>query len=301
MQGTFSRPPREDLFYKVLAGSLIAHVVLLVIGLFFISPGGPRTFFAPVYTVTLVEPAPVKKPAPKKPAPRKTPPRAVKKPPPPPPPKKSVAEKPKPRPAEKTVKIKTEEKAPPVEKKAPPPEKAVDVDSAIADIRERVEEREELDLVARRIERMKETLAAEDRETSRGLEELKKELASLADAGDEAAERARRPAPSGRVTRENLQAKYPEYYRTIHDRVWENWIYPLELGKKDLTIIIAIKIGRGGELLDRRIEVSSGSALFDQSLMNAIAKSAPFPPLPEGFPGDFLDTGLRFCPGCARD
>ena len=90
------------------------------------------------------------------------------------------------------------------------------------------------------------------------------------------AEGAAGPAtPSGRVTMENLRTEHPEYYRAIRDRVWENWIYPMELRGKDIEIIIGIKIGRSGELLDREIEKSSGNGTLDRSLMNAIVKAVP--------------------------
>jgi len=291
MQGIFNnprRPPRQDFFYKVLVGSFIAHLAFFAFGLFIHAPGVRRTFFAPVYTVTLVEPrAPAKKPAARK--------KAVK--------KKVVKTRPKkaapPRKrAKETVKVaKKRPAAPPVAKK-----ETVSVERALAGIKERVKKKEAEELVARRIEELKKKQAQESEAVERSLEELKKSIAAMAEEPPppEPVEREAAPAaaPSGRITMENLKAEYPEYYRAIRDRVWENWIYPMDLGGKDVEVIIAIKIGRSGELLDKEIEKSSGNRILDQSLVGAIMKAAPFPPLPEGMPGEYLDTGLRFCPGC---
>lgn len=289
MQGIFNRPPGQDFFYKVLAGSFITHLVILVIALFMYAPGGRRTFFAPVYTVTLVDPATTKKPAPAKEAQKKINKTEKKAPP--------TKEEAKAKPVKKeTVKISAK-----VPDKPAPKEKADTVESALERIRERVNRKEEESLVSKRIEELREKNRMETQEVESSLKEIKKEIAMSASRSPEAEKAGSPPRPAGRVTMENLKAKYPEYYRIIHDRVWENWIYPLELGNRDVAIIVAIKISRDGSLLDHKLEKSSGSELFDQSLINAVIKAAPFPALPEGLEGEYLETGLRFCPGCTGE
>jgi TolA protein len=96
----------------------------------------------------------------------------------------------------------------------------------------------------------------------------------------------------------NLQASYPAYYSAITDRVQSSWVFPEGMAGKDLSIIVSIKIGKDGGLLESWIERSSGNTLFDESLVNAVKKASPFPPLPEDFKGKYLETGLRFCPMC---
>jgi len=313
MHGTMGGPPRQDFLYKALVGSLTLHLLVIILALFVFKPQASRTFFAPVYTVSLVEPAPVKKKTPPRTPEPKPKPKPVKKAPPPPPPKK--VEKPKPEPAKK-VKVKapepvkkepvkktaaSKEKADVTVKKAAPAEKAaekapeeeVSVADAIASLREKAEREEERDLVSRRIEELRKKEELEDARVSKSLEELRRELAEKAEKA------ASRPAPSGRVTRENLRASFPAYYKAVHDRVWENWAYPVS-SDTDTSVIISIRIGRDGKLLSSYIEESSGRELLDRSLMNAIEKAAPFPPLPEGIEGEFLETGLRFCPGCGE-
>ncbi|MFQ5465696.1 MAG: TonB family protein [Thermodesulfobacteriota bacterium] len=297
MQGIFGgprRPPHQDFFYKVLVGSLAAHLAFFAFGLFIHAPGVRRTFFAPVYTVTLVEPrAPAKRPAARKKAVKK----AVKTRT-----KKTVTPRKR---AKETVTVKKAKKTPAAAPAAPARKETVSLERALAGIKERVEKKEAEELVARRIEELKEKQARESEAVERSIEELKKSIAAMGEppsappAPEVAEEAAPAAAPSGRITMENLKAEYPEYYRAIRDRVWENWIYPMDLGGKDVEVIIAIKIGRSGELLDREIEKSSGNRILDQSLVGAIMKAAPFPPLPEGMAGEYLDTGLRFCPGCA--
>ncbi len=100
------------------------------------------------------------------------------------------------------------------------------------------------------------------------------------------------------LTQENLSTRYPAYYALIRDRVQENWKYPFQDDK--VLVTISMKIDKTGALLDVTLEKGSGNALLDASLINAVKKAAPFPALPHGFEGNFLETGLRFCQGCTE-
>ncbi len=90
--------------------------------------------------------------------------------------------------------------------------------------------------------------------------------------------------------------KFKAYYRSIRERISSEWALPVELiGKKqDYTTIIGIKIDRDGNILHTEIEESSGNIVFDRSVLKAIEKSNPLPPLPEEFADKVLDIGFRF-------
>lgn len=302
---------RPSLFYKVLAGSVVFHLLVLASMLFVFKPQAKRVFFSPVYTVKLVDPGALKpKPAPKKATPKKAPPpKPAKKPVPEK--KVKVAKKPEPEPKpEPKPKPKPKPEPKPEPKKAevavkpePEPEAKADVESAVEKLRQKVRKEEELKSVSERIEALKREKAAQREEVESSLEKLREELlaASTRETGDRGTspEAGVTPRRAGtKFTRESLEAEYPEYYGEIHDRVWENWNYPVNLATEETSVIISIKIGRKGELLELAVEEGSGNRFFDESLVRAVEKSAPFPPLPEGFAADFLETGLRFCPGC---
>lgn len=274
-------------FKKTLAGSIIIHLIVIIYVLAFYRPAPDKVFFTPVYTVNLVDPAKVE-------TARRA---AVKKSPPPKPAAKpkvpeKPAEKPKAaeRPAAKTVKTK---------ELVPPAEKSVSIDDSIKRIAERVERQETSEMLDSSIEEIRKRALEREKEIEAGVEEVRKALAAGGGAGEtsRAAPAADGP-PGSTVTRTSLEVEYPAYFAEIHDRVQANWYYPEKFSRENISIIVSIKIGRNGEILSLWVERSSGSRRFDDSLLTAVKKSAPFPPLPEGFDGAYLETGLRFCPEC---
>jgi len=62
----------------------------------------------------------------------------------------------------------------------------------------------------------------------------------------------------------------------IRERVTRNWVRPA--GAPDgLDCLVRVRLAPGGEVLDVSIVKSSGNALFDRSVENAVYKSAPLP------------------------
>ncbi len=297
-------------FSRTVAGSLLLHVVVITLALvLFNAP--KRRIFTPVYTVDIVAPGPTHR-------------HTAKAAEAPPPAKKEVVH-------EKLVKkaVAVKEKTPPVKEKkavvktkAAPEKQEVSVAEKVAEIaRKKKEERAEK-LISSSIEEIKKKQKEQAREVSRELEDIKKRLesrqalsaaasqqAGKAAAAETAATRegpAKRTAETARigfagrsgVTSENLQTKYREYYNIIHDRVHEQWIYPEGFDYRNVSVVVSIRIDRKGNLINSWLEESSGNRSFDDSLVNATKKAAPFPPLPADYEGNFLDIGLRFCPSC---
>ena len=85
------------------------------------------------------------------------------------------------------------------------------------------------------------------------------------------------------------------YIEIIRRKVWQNWIEPrhaLPPGTH-ARVVIRFEIGRDGRfVLDPEIFEHSNISPLDQSGYRAVLRSAPFPPLPEGYSGDTL--GVRF-------
>jgi TonB family protein len=86
------------------------------------------------------------------------------------------------------------------------------------------------------------------------------------------------------------------YVLVIRDKVSSNWYTSLGAISLSGTIraVVYFKILRNGEITDLKIEESSGIKSFDLSAVRAIYSSAPFPPLPSGFEGDYLGVHFIF-------
>ena len=274
-------------FKKTLAGSLVLHVILITIGLIVFRAEPKRMFFTPVYTVSLVEPSRARlpkktvsgalsEPAKEEAAPEKKPEVKV---------REKTAEAPK----------KREEKA--AAKVAEKPAETVSMGETIKKIRENLKKNEEKELVSSRIEEIRRRKREESVEVKKGLEGIRKRISEGADNG--VRNYGLTTTPGSGITAKNIDIKHQAYFAVIRDGVQENWAYPEEFNGKDMSVIVSIKIARDGRLMKAWIEKSSGNRRFDSSLMNAVEKAAPFPPLPDGFEEEYLETGIRFCPNCA--
>lgn len=273
---------------KALAGSFIFHVVVLSLGLLLFSVGKDRAFLSPVYVelvsgrvrATTAQEAP-KNIEPQKEAVKKAPDKiepvkkeAVKE-------KAASKEKPEAKPKQ-TVKIKDNAKA--------SKEKA-ELEDTLKKVSENVKKKEEAAALEARLDSIRKKQETESKEVAKKLDALKKEIGTRQTAKTGAQADG---VSSGKL----LAAKYPAYYGIIRDKVQTQWIYPEGFNAENVSIIISIKIGRNGKLLDSFVEKSSGNTRFDESLLSAVKKASPFPPLPQDFQGNYLETGLRFCPVC---
>lgn len=295
-------------FGWVVGVSVLLHVGVAIAAALLFSSEPARVFINPVQMVDLVaEPGPKRA----KPAPKPRPKAEEKKPPPPkkeaapkekeaPPPKEAAKKEPAPpAPKESTaqsVKVK--------EKEAPKPPD-VSIDNTLRSISESVRKREDEKAVSSRIEDIKKKLEEEEARKER-LRKLRDEISSRepaktpqSEARADAAAAKAPERPSGGAIK-SFEDRYPAYYTIIKARIDDNWSYPQALRDSKVSLIVSIKISRSGELVSASVEASSGNQVFDESLVSAVWRAAPFPPLPADFEGEFLETGLRFCPGCTQ-
>ena len=306
---------------QTIAASFILHALVIAVGLLLLNSTPDKIFFSPVYTVNLVETArggargaakgsgrgaPLKGPKTgtlKGSAKIKT----VKGP---------VKAKGVKAPAKKTTMKKGVTAIAQANTVSP-----VSIEAALKRVAEKGRRTEESTMVASQIEGLRQKTEAESLEVQRGIEDLRKAIgeAALHGAGGPEAALHGTGGPLGSPTSEggtatseggglnahrsaltasNIDVEFPEYMVALRDQVQDNWSYPEAYRRTDLQMIVSLKISRAGKLISVWVERSSGNARFDDSLINAIKKAAPFKPLPESFEGALLETGLRFCPEC---
>jgi len=93
----------------------------------------------------------------------------------------------------------------------------------------------------------------------------------------------------------NVNGKMADYYSRIWARIKVLWSLPAGiLPQENLEAIIHVQIQRDGTAAQIDFEKRSGNAHFDSSVLRAVKKALPFPPLPEGFKENTLDIGIRF-------
>ncbi|MBN1567312.1 MAG: TonB C-terminal domain-containing protein [Acidobacteria bacterium] len=83
-----------------------------------------------------------------------------------------------------------------------------------------------------------------------------------------------------------------EYVNIIKERIKGNWFIPSNLQNFQGHTTIVFYIDKDGRYTNARIVTKSGSNSFDNAALMAVITSDPFPPLPEGFPGNHI--GAKF-------
>ena len=102
-------------------------------------------------------------------------------------------------------------------------------------------------------------------------------------------------AGSGPATPQNL--RFSRYYQAIWNKIKNAWILPHYGNQaKNLEAIVVIRINRDGKILKSYFEKKSGDTRMDNSVLRAIKKADPLPPLPTGFREQYLEIGIRFVP-----
>ena len=92
--------------------------------------------------------------------------------------------------------------------------------------------------------------------------------------------------------------RFRQYYQLIYEKIYQAWTLPEYVMERERSreAIVVIKVQRDGKILSAVFETTSGNQQFDISVMNAIKKANPLPPLPDDFRDSFLEIGVRFIP-----
>lgn len=84
------------------------------------------------------------------------------------------------------------------------------------------------------------------------------------------------------------------YLQQVQRKVTEKWVQPTRTSGPGLRVVVLFEIARDGQVASSKVEQTSGNSWYDQSALRAIVEANPFPPLPEGFPGQSLRVHFGF-------
>lgn len=124
----------------------------------------------------------------------------------------------------------------------------------------------------------------EEKKVSQAIEAIKKALALK--------EKERHSKESQKFIERQLQI----YATEIYSQIERNWSIPEAFSKDmgDYEAIVIIRLNTNGELADVRLEKPSGFHPFDESIIRAIKKAAPFRPPPLVLKEDELEIEIGF-------
>jgi TonB family protein len=92
------------------------------------------------------------------------------------------------------------------------------------------------------------------------------------------------------VTLEGRPFRFPWYLEQLVSKIERNW----RPTSNTLRATVHFRIERNGRIRDIDIAEESGNFLFDQAARRAVEASAPMPPLPEEYDGDYLGVYFQF-------
>ncbi|MCD4654197.1 TonB family protein [bacterium] len=86
------------------------------------------------------------------------------------------------------------------------------------------------------------------------------------------------------------------YLSMMKNKISENWIPPFGSvsSEESKRVVVMFRVDRSGRIFSPEVEESSDDDLLDQSALRAVIVSAPFPPLPEGYPDASLGVHFGF-------
>jgi protein TonB len=89
---------------------------------------------------------------------------------------------------------------------------------------------------------------------------------------------------------------YTYYLNIITEKVSANWFTtPVDPGVSgNFQTVVYFKIQKEGQIVELKVEQSSGITALDLAAMRAIRAAAPFPPLPRDYQQPFLVIHLMF-------
>lgn len=96
---------------------------------------------------------------------------------------------------------------------------------------------------------------------------------------------------SGAVTLNVSDFPFAWYLALVHRKVTERWEGRALQGRQP---VVTFEIARNGQVSNVAIKDSSGNRYYDITAMRAIAEAAPFPKLPDEFPGSVLRVHMGF-------
>jgi TonB family protein len=222
---------------------------------------------------------------------------------PPPAPKEVAKEKATepapPPPAKKVEKTEKAEKAKPTEKSMPLPEKAPVKEAAKKEPpkketvteakRETKSGENSLDSVRERI-----IQSAVERAKNRTENTQKTSKGDVISAGPGEGEGAAALGQGGRGGGVVKGMDFIIYQNRLLKTIKDNWVWAGQ--RSNVRVIVHFNIKDNGEIVGLKIVQPSGNPSYDESVLRAVKKSSPLPPIPEGLRSEFSDIELAFRP-----
>jgi len=97
----------------------------------------------------------------------------------------------------------------------------------------------------------------------------------------------------------SLDTKDPTYHpytKAIKEKIFNSWVYPLSAQQNLIqgSLLIVFRLDKNGNLIDCKIEKSSGHEILDTQALKAIRLANPFPPFPENITVQLLNINASF-------
>jgi len=122
------------------------------------------------------------------------------------------------------------------------------------------------------------------------VEKLRKKLGGKTSATNAESSPAANSAASAEAN-----AQLADYYTVIWSRIKGQWHLPGGINPKDdIEAVVQVRIMKNGAITGISFEKKSGLAYFDNSVLRALKKANPLPPLPPWYRENGLDLGIRF-------
>ncbi|MDP8215633.1 MAG: TonB family protein [Candidatus Euphemobacter frigidus] len=89
---------------------------------------------------------------------------------------------------------------------------------------------------------------------------------------------------------------YSWYNNFVQSKMYSLWSRPAKavVKKEAATSLVSFRVYRDGHIETIRLKESSGSAIMDESTLQAVRMADPLPPLPQGFKGSYEDFIILF-------
>ena len=100
----------------------------------------------------------------------------------------------------------------------------------------------------------------------------------------------RETGPESPITLEGKPFRFPWYLEQLVRKIERNW----RPSSNTLKATVYFRIASDGRLTDIKVAEESGNFLFDQAARRAVEASAPMPPLPDEYGGDYLGVYFDF-------
>lgn len=97
----------------------------------------------------------------------------------------------------------------------------------------------------------------------------------------------------GQVTVDNSNFDYPIWFRQAFVKIARNFRHSIQ-SDGSLVATVYFQVLASGRITGMRLEQSSGYADFDNAALEAVSRSAPFPPLPRDFRDEILGITIPF-------